>query len=428
MPISELEPTNPREFALDVVERLRFSGFDSLWAGGCVRDQLLGITPKDYDVATNATPQQVIELFGKRRTVPVGVSFGVVMVLGPTRACGQVEVATFRADGEYLDGRRPSGVTFCSAEEDAKRRDFTINGMFYDPVSDNVLDYVGGREDLEAGVIRAIGDPAARFAEDKLRMLRAVRFASTYKFELEPLTASAIRDLRRELNQVSAERIAAELRRMLAHQTRAVSVWKLGEVGLLGVIFPEIFGEEDGSTCDNACRVLRHLSQARFEPSLAVLLMARFDEDRPTAPLRTAGIRKECSKLKMSNQESSCVGWIADNATRFGTPADLPLHVIKPVLADPRHALLLDVVRAKALAEGIVPDAADFLEDYLRATPPDMLNPAPLIDGADLKEMGIEPGPAFKQILTRIRQEQLDEQLTERGAAMQRAQELLTDD
>ena len=178
--------TIPRyEFALSIVRQLRDAGFQSLWAGGCVRDQILGKEPKDYDVATDATPAQVIQLFGERRTVAIGASFGVVMIPGTHRRQGQVEVATFRSDGEYLDGRHPQSVRFCSAREDAQRRDFTINGMFFDPISETVIDYVGGIEDLNRKIVRAIGDPAARFSEDKLRMLRAIRFAATFQFHLD---------------------------------------------------------------------------------------------------------------------------------------------------------------------------------------------------------------------------------------------------
>src|ERR687885_1880927 len=165
-----------REFAIDVVRRLRGAGHEALWAGGCVRDELLGLAPKDYDVATDARPEQVRRLF--RRTVAVGASFGVVEVLGPRTRAGplKVQVATFRSDVSYSDGRHPDAVVFSSAREDALRRDFTINGMFFDPLAGRLLDYVGGQEDLRARVLRAIGDPRARFAEDRLRMLRAVRF------------------------------------------------------------------------------------------------------------------------------------------------------------------------------------------------------------------------------------------------------------
>src|SRR3989440_9575948 len=165
-----------REFAVDVVRRLREAGYEALWAGGCVRDELLGLIPGDYDVATSARPEEVSRLF--RRTVAVGVSFGVVQVLGPRRDAGplSVEVATFRSDAGYSDGRHPDAVVFSSAREDALRRDFTINGMFFDPLENKLIDYVGGQEDLRQKILRAIGDPAARFAEDKLRLLRAARF------------------------------------------------------------------------------------------------------------------------------------------------------------------------------------------------------------------------------------------------------------
>jgi poly(A) polymerase len=227
-----------------VVRRLRDEGYESLWAGGCVRDQLLGKSPKDYDVASTATPDDVIRIFGRRRTVAVGASFGVVMVLGPDKAAGQIEVATFRSDGEYLDGRRPSSVSFCRPEEDAHRRDFTINGMFFDPLEEKFIDYVGGLDDLAAGIVRAIGDPAARFTEDKLRMLRAVRFTATFGFQLDAATAAAVRQLRHEICQVSEERVTQELKRMLAHVSRELSFRLLHESGLLAEILPEIFGSE----------------------------------------------------------------------------------------------------------------------------------------------------------------------------------------
>ena len=180
----QFQDSQPKRFALDVVQRLRDAGFEAVWAGGCVRDALLGIAPKDYDVATSARPIDVVQLFGEHKTVSVGASFGVIVVLGRRRSDGQVEVATFRTDGEYSDGRRPVSIQFCSAEEDAVRRDFTINGIFYDPITDVVIDYVGGQKDLQRRVVRAIGTPKERFEEDKLRMLRATRFAARFQFHL----------------------------------------------------------------------------------------------------------------------------------------------------------------------------------------------------------------------------------------------------
>src|SRR5580704_16424891 len=177
-----------REFAVEIVRKLQEAGFRALWNGGCVLDFLMGRTPKDYDVATDARPETVRDLFGRRRTLAVGANFGVIIVVG-TKASGNIEVATFRREGPYLDGRRPEHVDFTGPEEDARRRDFTINGMFYDPINEQVHDYVGGERDLAAGVVRAIGRAADRMAEDKLRMLRAVRFAATLEFQLDSATA-----------------------------------------------------------------------------------------------------------------------------------------------------------------------------------------------------------------------------------------------
>ena len=181
MPTSHIDPNAARAFAVEVVKKLRYQGYESLWAGGCVRDQLLNRVPTDYDVATSAPPDSVREIFGHRHTIAVGAAFGVITVIG-SKASGNVEVATYRSDAEYIDGRHPVGVTFSDAREDALRRDFTINGLFFDPVEGVVVDYVGGQQDLEHGIIRAIGDPDMRFGEDHLRMLRAVRFQRTLVF------------------------------------------------------------------------------------------------------------------------------------------------------------------------------------------------------------------------------------------------------
>src|SRR3954462_13574945 len=217
------DPTRQRAFALEIAQKLRSGGFEALWAGGCVRDELLGLTPKDYDVATSATPEQIRDLFGHRRTLPIGAAFGVITVLGP-RTAGQIEVATFRTDAAYSDGRHPDSVSFTTAEHDAQRRDFTINGLFYDPIANQVVDYVGGQQDLQQRTIRAIGEPRSRIGEDKLRMLRAVRFAATFNFEIDPPTFVAIQQLAAEINTVSAERIGMEIRRMLLDSNRATAL------------------------------------------------------------------------------------------------------------------------------------------------------------------------------------------------------------
>jgi poly(A) polymerase len=233
-----IDPQLARDFAIDVVRRLRANGQQALWAGGCVRDQLMGQSPKDYDVATDAVPDRIREVFGKRRTLAIGAAFGVITVLGP-KGAGQIDIATFRRDAAYSDGRHPDAVTFSDAEHDAQRRDFTINGLFFDPLAEQVIDYVGGQADIELRVIRAIGDPLARIAEDKLRMLRAVRFAARFNFAIEGATRAVIDRQARELVIVSAERVAAELRLILTHSSRARGLELLASTGLLEVVLPE---------------------------------------------------------------------------------------------------------------------------------------------------------------------------------------------
>ncbi len=263
-----------REFAVDVVGQLQAAGYRALWNGGCVRDFLMGRPPKDYDVATDARPETVRRLFGHRRTLAVGASFGVIIVVG-SKESGNIEVATFRTEGPYLDGRRPEHVEFAGPEEDARRRDFTINGMFYDPISEQVHDYVGGEADLAAGVVRAIGRPADRMTEDKLRMLRAVRFAATLDFQLDPATADAVRAMAPEIHVVSAERIAQELKRMLVdpHRRRAMELAR--ETRVLLEILPElkpVVEAADGVAWETALRRLKLLQQPRFELATAALL------------------------------------------------------------------------------------------------------------------------------------------------------------
>ncbi|HVU86551.1 MAG TPA: CCA tRNA nucleotidyltransferase, partial [Pirellulales bacterium] len=267
-----------RELALRVLRRLREAGYQALWAGGCVRDQLLGRTPKDYDVATNATPEQIRALFGRRHTLAIGAAFGVVAVLGPKHV-GMVEVTTFRRDAQYSDGRHPDAVIFTTAEEDAQRRDFTINGLFYDPVEDRVIDYVGGQADLERRVVRAIGDPRARFTEDKLRMVRAVRFAAGFDFAVDPPTRAAIDEMADTISVVSPERVAQEMRKMLVDPSRAGAVELLRNTRLLSVLLPEVdaWAESSARTTggvawDRLKSVLAALAEPSFPAALAALL------------------------------------------------------------------------------------------------------------------------------------------------------------
>jgi poly(A) polymerase len=395
-----------REFATDVVRRLRAAGHRALWAGGCVRDMLLGREPHDFDVATDATPEQVQKLF--KRTVAVGVSFGVVEVLGPKPL--KVQVATFRSDVSYSDGRHPDAVVFSSPEEDARRRDFTINGMFFDPLEDEVIDYVGGREDLQNGILRAIGDSKQRFAEDKLRLLRAVRFATRFQLRLDAATDAAIRAMAGEIKAVSAERIAEELRKLLTDPRRADGMRLMAEVNLLAPILPEVAADVTST--------LRVLEQLPAESSFSLTL---------AAVLRNVGRRvagQVCQRLKLSNTERERVEWLVANHDRLRDAPRMPPSVLKPLLAQPGISELLALHRAEAER---VAGHVRFCEEKLREWPPDVLNPPHLITGDDLLALGIERGPAYKRLLDAVRTAQLDGDVTTKEQAIDLVRRLLAD-
>lgn len=404
-----------RAFAVDVVRKLRAAGFEAVLAGGCVRDQLLGLVPKDYDVATNATPEQVREVFGRRRTIPVGAAFGVIAVPGPKPA-GTVEVATFRRDVSYSDGRRPDAVAFTTAEEDAQRRDFTINGLFYDPVDDRVLDYVGGQADLRRGVVRAIGEPRERFAEDKLRMLRAVRIAAAFDFALDSETLAAIQRMAGEILVVSAERIAAELRRMLTDPRRERAIALLAESRLLAVLLPEA-GE--GAALDSpplvrAKRLVAALETPTFPLALAALLFALGANDRVVAIGR---------RWRLSNDEIERAAYLVAHATALDAAATLAWPKVQRMLIHSfgaEHAAL-HVARAK-IGEGNA-DAVAFCRERL-AWPAEKLNPPPLLTGDDLKRHGIRPGPRFKTLLDEVRDAQLEGRVGTREEALRLAERI----
>jgi poly(A) polymerase len=428
-----------REFAVDVVRRLRQAGFEALWAGGCVRDELLGFLPADYDVATSARPEEVTRVFS--RTVEVGASFGVVEVIGARRPDGThpiVQVATFRSDGAYIDGRRPESVVFSSAEEDAQRRDFTINGMFLDPLDGKVIDYVGGQNDLHAGVLRAIGDARARFREDKLRLLRAVRFATRFDFPIEPATAAAIQEMAGKIRVVSAERIADELRKMLTHPRRARAMRQLDELGLLKHVLPEVEDEmkglpqgppsaPTGDLWEHTLKVLEvldgpqwpQMGPVSFPLAFAALLhdvgkkraWAR-EPDRHTfhghehIGKRLAGAA--CRRLKLSNVETARVEWLVVNHQYLCDAPRMRPSKLKPILVHPGIGELLALHRADSVSSGRPVDHVEFCERMLRETPTEELNPPPLLTGDDLLALGWEQGPLFKTVLDAVREAQLE--------------------
>ncbi|MCI0640652.1 MAG: CCA tRNA nucleotidyltransferase [Gemmataceae bacterium] len=419
-----------RDFAISVVRRLQEAGFQALWAGGCVRDELLGLVPKDYDVATDAHPEDVQRLF--RRTVAVGASFGVIEVLGPKVGDQflKVQVATFRSDTTYSDGRRPDAVVFSSPKEDALRRDFTINGMFFDPLKGELHDFVGGQADLHARVLRAIGDPRQRFQEDKLRLLRAVRIATRFELTLEPATEAAIKDMAPTLPVVSAERIAEELRQLLVHPRRARGLNLLHDLGLVKAILPELLpmrglpqgppAAPTGNLWDHVLAVMDLIGpDPPFALAMATLL---HDVGKPRVVGRTAaaytfyhhehvGARiagEIADRLKLSNVERERIVWLVEKHQYLSDARAMKPSKLKTTLSHPGIRELLTLHRADALASSRSIDHVDYCESLLKEWTTADLNPPPLVTGHDLAALGLEPGPLYKTILDAVREAQLD--------------------
>ncbi len=405
------KPISIHDAALSVVKRLREHGHQAFWAGGCVRDTLLGHEPSDIDVATDARPERIIELFTKTRKV--GAKFGVVMVRqGPH----WIETATFRSDLDYQDGRHPEQVVFTTAEEDAQRRDFTINGLFYDPVERQVIDYVGGRKDLEVRVIRAIGDPARRFAEDHLRMLRAVRFSARLGFPIEPVTATAIRDQADRINRISPERIREELEKMLVHPTRAGAVRQIADLGLLTHLWPEARWPKDRVAA--SVNVLGHLPE-RVEFMLA--MAALLHEHMPSEADRI------CRDLRCSNHQTDRIVWLIEQVDVIHHARALCLPAMKKLIAHPGFDELLELHRAVCLAHGLPLDDNEAARERKASIPPEEVAPPPFVTGDDLINQGLEPGPRFKEILDRLYDEQLDNRISSHEEAMERLEQLVRD-
>ena len=416
MPAIPCDPAAAREFALVVVGRLRSAGHEAVWAGGCVRDELLGRTPADYDVATSARPDQVRAVFGNRHTLAVGAAFGVITVLGP-RGAGQVEVATFRSDAAYTDGRHPAGVTFTNAREDALRRDFTINGLFLDPITGDVHDYVEGRADLTAGIVRAIGNAAMRFGEDHLRMLRAVRFAAGFGFALEEQTQAAIVRMAHLVTTVSPERVAAELRAIVARPGRRRALELLVQTGLAREVLPEVAPADGAAAAHAAWHDSAHIIDALDEPEIASALAVLTAALPPETPRRIA------ARLRLSTRELKTACWLHEAvACVDGTgEVDLdqrPWSQLQPWLAHDAAFLLADVLRARAACGHGSAAAAGWVTAKLQM-PQEQLDPPPLVTGNDLLAAGVPAGRAMGQVLAALRALQLDGVLTTRDAALE---------
>jgi poly(A) polymerase len=352
-------------------------------------------------------------VFGRRKSIPVGAAFGVIAIVGP-REAGVVEVATFRRDVGYSDGRRPDAVAFTTAEEDAQRRDFTINGLFYDPIAEQVLDFVGGQADLKRGIVRAIGDAHERFTEDKLRMLRAVRIAATFDFQIDPTTLAAVQAMAGEILVVSAERIAAEMRRMLAGSCGAQSVGFLFASGLLPVLLPEAANQKLAAKVERCQRLLAALDQPSFGLALGTMLFALEVAEHA----ETIGRR-----WRLSNDEIERASYLARHATALDAAAATPWPAVQRMLILPAAPELVALHAARvSIGEGNETGTA-FCQDRL-AWPPEKLNPPPLLTGDDLKQHGIRPGPRFKTLLDEIRDAQLEGHVQTRQEAIDLATQI----
>jgi len=421
--------------AEQVLRRLRASGRRALFAGGCVRDLLMGCAPKDYDVATDATPEQVEDLF--ERTIQVGRRFGVTVVIQGGEA---VEVATFRTESDYSDGRHPDAVDFCGPEQDALRRDFTINAMFWDPIEDRVLDYAGGLEDLKGSVLRAVGDAETRFREDHIRLIRAVRFAARLHFEIEEKTRRAIRRLAHLVMDVSAERLREELRIILTDDDPAAALRLMDELDMLGRIFPEL---EDARGCEQPenyhpegdvfvhtiLTVEKLGPRPDFELAMAALL---HDVGKPQASRRAGRYyfpdherigaemaRAICRRLRLSNQETMRIRWLVKRHMYFKDAQKMRGRTLKRLFAEPGFEQLAELHRADALASwGNLTDY-EYVMAHYRDMPPEQIEPERLINGSDLIEMGYRPGPFIGEAL-RLAAE-LADRLSPDGAAEKRA-------
>ena len=425
-----------RKGALRTIDRLRGAGHLAYLAGGCVRDMLLDRQPKDYDVATDAPPEKVATLF--RRTRAVGAKFGVVLVgSGPP----WIEVATFRTDLDYHDGRHPEAVRFSTPREDARRRDFTINGMFFDPRTDSVVDYVGGREDLQAGVIRAIGDPARRFAEDHLRMMRAVRFATRLGFRIEPATWAAIRAHAERIRQISDERTREELLATLIDPRRAEGIRLLIDSNLLRHVVPEI--GESRPRLEAAQAVLQHLPPRISEPlALAALLHPiapppkAASEAAPAAegadPATQAAdpqqeLHQICRRLRTSNHLRKAVTWLVEHHNRFDDPTSLSLGQLRLLMRERGFHSLTRLHEARAQAAGRCWENLLAWQALIGRVDPNNVAPPPLLTGHDLNEMGVPRGPIFKQVLDEVYLAQLDERIGTRRQALDMGKGLIAD-
>jgi putative nucleotidyltransferase with HDIG domain len=422
--------------ARSIVKRLQGAGFTALYAGGCVRDRLLGVEPHDYDIATDARPEQVQGLFP--RSIAIGAHFGVISVL---EGGAEFQVASFRADGIYLDGRHPESVTFSTPEKDAERRDFTINGLFFDPVAERLIDYVGGQEDLAARRIRAIGSAGDRIREDRLRMLRAARFATTLGFDLEPATWRAVCENAPSIHEVSAERIREELVKILLSPRRVRGFDLLDESGLLREILPELEGlkgceqppqfHPEGDVFVHT-RIMLGLLPA--EVSLPLVLSVLFhDIGKPgtfevdhDGRIRFSGhdrlgaemTERLMERLRFSRAEIEATVEAVANHMVFKDVKQMRVSRLKRFMARSHFDDEMELHRVDCTSSHGQLDNYEFLQDRAREFANEPLIPPPLLSGRDLIAMGLRPGPRFGEILEAVQSRQLEGELASHEDAL----------
>jgi len=429
-----------RKTATDLVRRLQEKGHRALFAGGCVRDMLMGIKSADYDIATSARPEEVMNLF--KKTIPVGVQFGVVIVVADGF---QFEIATFRTEGPYSDGRHPDSVSFVDPEGDARRRDFTINGMFYDPVKDELLDFVGGQRDIKLRLVRAVGDPYQRFCEDYLRMIRAVRFASRFGYEIEESAREVVKELARKVLGVSWERIREELQKILLDDNRKRGLQLLDELDILGHILPEITAMKgveqpenlhpEGDVFVHTILTVSYLKKPSWVLVMGALLhdvakpvTVEENDGRIRYPLHEsvgAEMAGEiCDRLKTSKEEKETIKWLVKKHLALKDARKMRISKLKRLLSHEDYPLLAEVCRVDALASSGNLSDYNFCQHMREKFREEELKPLRLLTGDDLIAMGLTPGPVFAKILTQIYDEQLEGKICTKGEAVDRAREL----
>ncbi|MBI1884461.1 MAG: CCA tRNA nucleotidyltransferase [Chlamydiae bacterium] len=422
-----------KEHALYIISTLRQTGFEALFAGGCVRDMVMGKEPHDYDIATRALPEEVMKIFP--RTVPVGVQFGVVLVLCEDE---QFEVATFRSEGGYTDGRHPSCVKFTSSREDVLRRDFTVNGLLYDPQENKVIDYVGGVKDIERKIIRTIGNPRQRFEEDKLRLLRAVRFATHLEFEIEPETFRTILELSSQISAVSAERIRDELVKIFTGPHPGKGLDLLSQTGLLKMILPEVEAMKgveqppefhpEGDVYIHTKMLLDQISSVDRILALGALLhdvgkpptktlsdRIRFNNHQNVGARMSEEILK---RLRFSNDDIEDITACVQNHMTFKDVKEMRVAKLKRFMARPTFAAELELHRIDCLASHGILENWHFLKEKYEEFQKEVPRPKPLLTGNDLIQMGYQPGPRFKEILTAVEDACLEKTLNTSQGAM----------